>query len=213
MKHPRILIISSLLLLSFLFSCKKDDPEINRLYDEGMSLYLQNNTAGALGIFDSILKKQSDHVKARIMKGKIQYYSRDFENASGSFSRALKDDPDSIDAKFWLGKTQAMMPGREESALKELGEVLEKDSSHLEAMYYRAIILERLKKPDEAQNIYKFIIQQTSVIAMSHVHLAQILKRSGQEDAARKEFAEAKSLVENNPLLKNEIMLIELGQK
>ena len=91
-----------------------------------------------------------------------------------------------------------MLPGRYAMAWKPLDEILAKEPKHPGALSSKAILFERMGKPELAVMAYEQALTLEPDVGMLHWNIAHILKESGRDDESKKHLEKAKGLgVEN----------------
>lgn len=105
----------------------------------------------ALDIYNHVLKKEPNNLKALINKGVVLYGLRDYEEAEEQYKKVLSVEPNNIETIVNLGLLQNKMGKQQEAEdcyKKAAG--LEPDEKNFQDLLYRGIALNKLGKVEEA---------------------------------------------------------------
>ncbi len=117
-------------------------------------------------------------------------------NLDEALSKAKKivgKEPENYGALLYYSKI-LFLKGRFAMAWKPLDEILAKEPKHSGAISSKAILFERMGKPELAAMAYEQAISIEPDVGMLHRNMAQVLKDSGRDDESKKYLEKAQNL-------------------
>jgi len=107
------------------------------------------------------------------------YFADDLKKAEGALASALRADPEDVGARLYRAVIQ-LKKKKLPAAKKDLLVALRADSQHLVVRYYQARLLEEMRKPADAERIYRELLDKNPLDTGARVGLAQALGAGGQ---------------------------------
>ncbi|MBI5510084.1 MAG: zinc-ribbon domain-containing protein [Deltaproteobacteria bacterium] len=130
--------------------------------------------------------RRSDNAMLTTAMGMAYYFAQDFKRAEATLTAALKSDPEDVGARLYhailaLGRKKIPV------ARRDLQAAAAADSQHAVVRLYQARLFEQLKKPAEAERLYRDLLEVNPLDTGARLGLSGVLWGRGQKDAARAE--------------------------
>lgn len=183
---------------AFFFRCGDDSEKIGSLQREAIEAYSKKDLNRAMQLYSQIEELDSS-ISNLIMLGKIYYYKKDFPKSKLFFEKAVNKDSCNATAKYWDSKLESLEDGKKENAKTKLSAIIAQIPNRWEVEYTLGSVLESEGKIPEALQLYNQATSETSKLALVYLKLGRIYKKAKQESMAKKYFAKAKFLAEDNP--------------
>lgn len=127
---------------------------------------------------------------AKLYEGKAFYAAQDLKGAACSLDQALGLDPGMTEAKLLRAQIHSMEKEYDQ-ALGHLDAILESGTDDEGALLIKADILEKTSQKEQAQEIYRRLIQDNPFQMASYVSLSLLLLDEGKQQEAEKILSDA----------------------
>lgn len=204
-----IAILFALFWVAMIAWCILRDPEERHIWlfvllflnVVGAAIYFFVRVLPALGLYDRLVlagrrRREMDRIEGELVHldrphlwarlGRLRLESGDLDEADEALRKALAREDDA-DYRFDLGRALAAR-GRREDAARELAAVVARDPDHAygDAKRFLARTLVELGRDAEARPLLEELAR-TRPSAEVRYHLAVVLERAGNRDAAREQ--------------------------
>lgn len=193
-----------LFCLLLTWACTPSNPDPERL-KEADTRYLRGDIDAALDLYREILNDHPGHARTAIMASKALYYKQEFDEAESLLNEACTADDTSVDCLLWLAKVRAVAPEKHEQAMRVLDELLERDSSHIEAWTLKGQLLEDQDRVPEAIDAYRYAVAESKKAARAHLRLSLLYKKHGMLSRSQADYRRALQLSVDDPELTERI--------
>jgi predicted O-linked N-acetylglucosamine transferase (SPINDLY family) len=157
---------------------------------KAFELARQGKLGDAEAICREILRHQTDHSEALLLRGVIEVQSGRTAQAAESIRRCIRKDPTRAAAHALLGDALSSL-SRPLEALESYQTALRLDSSLVSAHYGRGNVLLDLERPREALSSYDRVLQSKANDSEALFNRGNALFRLNELDAALESYARA----------------------
>ena len=141
--------------------------EDNKTFQEAKKLYLLNDLAGSINLFEAVVNKNRNFINGYFMLGKAYFFNNEIDKASDIWKKALKKEPNHINSLLWLGIMESYNLETRLLAKNYFFRILELDSQNILANYHLGKIY--LEDGEYQKAIYYF---NNSI--ENEMHLAEV---------------------------------------
>ncbi len=138
---------------------QKKEEKLQNLYSKAVNALLADDTSGARGYLEDVLKIEPDHPGALLRLGDIAVRTGKPEDAYRHYKKALTASPRNIEALFALADLTEKLD-RMPEALEYIEEAIDIDSDNLSALHRKRQMLERTGRWDDLIEVQKAIIKK-----------------------------------------------------
>jgi len=164
-------------------------------YDKALIFEKQGKFTDALVAVEQGLEINSENTLLLEKKGSLLLLLEKGEEAKKAFDKISEIEPENMEGLFSKASACLLLQELEES-LKIFESIIEKSSEDnpykINSYYFKALILKRLGKEDEAKEAYEFALKNYNVLMLGHPYDAQLqlLKANTLRDLGKYEEAE-----------------------
>ncbi len=178
---------------------KPKDPVI--LYDLGLAYNGRGLQNEALSYFQKALAEKPDYAEAYNAIGALYAERGQFSLAQESFQKAISNPyyPTPEIGYYNLGRLYEKQ-GDYEAALKQYQEAIRLHANYGHAFYRMGVILESLKRGDEAKRAYGKAIGYTPDLAEAHLRYGILCSQAGETEQAVFSLTRVMKLAPNTTL-------------
>ncbi|MBP7272271.1 MAG: tetratricopeptide repeat protein [Saprospiraceae bacterium] len=140
----------------------------------------------AFATLDKILKQDPQNAEAYFMLGTTFMDIGDTSKAFGSFQKSVELDPDLADA--YINLAQIAEKSNQRVAAQYYDNAVRADSNNLQAVYSKALFLQKQDKEEEAKALYRKILTKDSQFANAYFNMGIIFIGSDSIKKAEDNF-------------------------
>lgn len=194
-------LLPLLILISFMLTCAKENPEMEKKYQTALALYHQKKLKHSLKLFSEIYDENPNYKELSLYVGKIYYFGGKFKEANEFLDRAIIKDSDNINNRIWHAKVKFALANDKESntqVIKELEEIHQTDNSNLEVLSLLAKAYLKIGNFEKSINTYKKIVSYSDEIALAHLELSKIYEQAKIETESKRHLKMAQLISQEN---------------
>ncbi len=154
---------------------------VEKLFAQGVERFEEGDAAGAVALFDRVIKADGEHQRAHYMRGVAFNAQGDMDEAAAAFSEVVRIAPDDADGLFNLGNAR-LMQGEFAAALPllERGYALGVKSMDDDAALYNLAIahFELGKETDDLVHVQRAVELFEAVERVNPFHAAAVFSRA-----------------------------------
>lgn len=174
-----------LLVLLALASCadKKPDQRLLSQYLEAKLLYSQGNLAEAEKILKPLAEQSQGFFQAKLLMGKVLFFSNQADEAGRIFSRLLEDYAEYREAGIWYIRSLVIQQ-RFDQAEALLKDYLQFDARDPRLLFLMGSLYDRKQDPAQAIDFYRQSLLHSGDTGKTHLTLGSLYSRLGIFDKA-----------------------------
>ncbi len=192
------LFLLPILNLSLIQGCTSDQKKMETYISEADAYYEKGNYNKALIQLKNAVKLNPESIQAQSLLAKTYLNLKDLPSAYKTYLRLEQLEPDNLDTKIQLAGFNLLSKNYSD-AQKQVAFILEKDPTHIKALYLKAgILVAKKETPDTVKPIYKTIIDLDPNQAKAHIALSSICLSQKQNEEAEAHLLAARKLKPQN---------------